>query len=50
MDKINLVVDKLGLIIAATKEHKAFVLYLNNSLKKYGKYLSTTNLCDLEDI
>lgn len=31
-------------------EHTAFVLYLNNSLKKYGKYLPTTNLCDLEDI
>ena len=31
-------------------EHTAFVLYLNNSLKKYGKYLPTTNLCDFEDI
>lgn len=31
-------------------EHKAYVLYLNNSLKKYGKYLKSTNLSDLEDI
>ena len=31
-------------------EHKAYVLYLNNSLKKYGKYLSTTNLIDLRNI
>lgn len=31
-------------------EHAAFVLYLNNSLKKYGKYLPTTNLYDLKDI
>lgn len=31
-------------------EHKAYVLYLNNSLKKYGKYLPTTNLIDLRNI
>ena len=31
-------------------EHKAYVLYLNDSLKKYGKHLPTTNLCDLQDI
>ena len=31
-------------------EHTAFVLYLNNALKKYGKYLSSTNLNDLENI
>ena len=31
-------------------EHQAYVLYLNNSLKKYGKYLSTTNLIDLRNI
>lgn len=34
MDKINLVVDKLGLIIAATKEHKAFVFDITN-IKKF---------------
>lgn len=31
-------------------EHKAFVLYLNNALKSYGKYLPTTNLSELKDI
>ena len=31
-------------------EHKAYVLYLNNSLKKYGKFLPTTNLLDLRNI
>ena len=31
-------------------EHTAIVLYLNNALKKYGKYLSSTNLNDLENI
>ena len=31
-------------------EHKAYILYLNYSLKKYGKYLPTTNLCDLQNI
>ena len=31
-------------------EHKAYVLYLNNFLKKYGKYLPTTNLIDLRNI
>lgn len=31
-------------------EHKAYVLLLNDSLKKYGKYLKSTNLSDLEDI
>ena len=31
-------------------EHKAYVLYLNNSLKKYGRYLPTTNISDLENI
>lgn len=31
-------------------EHKAYVLYLNNSLKKYGKYLPTTNLISLRNI
>lgn len=33
-----------------TVEHKAYVLYLNDSLKKYNKYLPTTNLCDLKSI
>ena len=31
-------------------EHKAYVLLLNDSLRKYGKYLKSTNLSDLEDI
>ena len=31
-------------------EHKAYVLYLNNSLKKYNKYLPSTNLIDLRNI
>ena len=31
-------------------EHKAYVLYLNNSLKKYSKYLPSTNLIDLKNI
>ena len=31
-------------------EHTAFVLYLNSSFKKYGKYLSSTDLIDLQDI
>lgn len=31
-------------------EHKAYVLYLNSSLKKYGKFLPTTNLFDLRNI
>lgn len=31
-------------------EHKAYVLYLNNSLKKYNKYLPSTNLIDLKNI
>lgn len=30
-------------------EHKAYILYLNNALKKYAKYLPTTNLCDLQN-
>ena len=31
-------------------EHKAYILFLNNSLKKYGKYLPTTSLSNLKDI
>lgn len=31
-------------------EHKAYILFLNNSLKKFGKYLPTTKLSDLVNI
>lgn len=31
-------------------EHKAYVLFLNNSLKKFGKKLPTTKLSDLVNI
>ena len=31
-------------------EHKAYILFLNNSLKKYGKCLPTTSLSNLQDI
>ena len=31
-------------------EHKAYILYLNDVLKRYGKYLPSTNLCDIQTI
>lgn len=31
-------------------EHKAYILYLNDVLKRYGKYLPSTNLCDIQNI
>ena len=31
-------------------EHTAYVLYLNDALKTYGKYLPSTNIADMKDI
>lgn len=49
-DVIPLLVKKYMNSHNDSVEHAAYVLYLNNSLKKLGKFLPTTNLCDLQTI
>ena len=48
MDKINLLLDKMGLIIAATNEHKNFIFDITN-IKKFVETSVKIILSDIEE-